>query len=180
MRCLTNQDGTQSQAVKRTFFSAQLPSSIKLDYQEFVVHAYVSPVRRCTMCNKLGHLKAQCRSKVPVCPRCGHMPDVCPNKLCCLNCGGPHSAAYQGCPQQHLRLITNRNRSGTFIPYSEALKRAHVEEHRKKPPQPIAETATHDPFWYEEPTVPRTFEPPKHSYADAAGNKVQTCMPAIQ
>ena len=121
---------------------------------------------------------------MPVCPRCGsrgHTPDVCPNKLCCLNCGGPHSAAYQGCPQQRLRLIANRIRSGTFIPYSEALKRAHVEvEDRKKPLQPIAETAPHDPFWREEPTVSRTFEPPKRSYADAAGNKVQTCKPAAQ
>ena len=138
-------------------------------------HAYVPPVRRCTTCNKLGHLKAQCRCTVPVCPRCGrrgHTPDVCPIKLCCLKCGGPHSAAYQGCPQQRLRLIANRIRSGTFIPYSEALKRAHVEvEDRKKPLQPIAETA---------PAVSKTFEPPKRSYADhAAGNKVQTCVPAV-
>ena len=98
VRHLTNWDGTRSQAIKITF-SAQLPSSIELDYQEFVVHAYVPPVRRCTTCNKLGHLKAQCRSTVLVCPRChswGHTPDMCPNKLCCLNSGGPHSAAYQG------------------------------------------------------------------------------------
>ena len=119
-----------------------------------------------------------------MCPRCGsrgHTPGVCPNKLCCLNCGGPHSAAYQGCPQQRLRLIANRIRSGTFIPYSEALKRAHVEvEDRKKPLQPIAETAPHNPFWREEPAVSKTFEPQKRSYADAAGNKVQTCVdPAV-
>ena len=127
----TNRDGTK--------FTKQY-----LDYQEFCM-----PLPPCTTCNKLGHLKAQCRSTVPVCPRCGrgHTPDVCPNKLCCLNCGGPHSAAYQGCPQQRLRHIANRIRSGTFIPYSEALKRAHVEvEDRKKPLQPIAETAPHDPF----------------------------------
>ena len=120
VRRLTNRDGTQSQAIKITYFSAQLPSSIKLDHQEFVVHAYVPPVRRCTTC----------RSKVPVCPRCGsrgHTADVCSNKLCCLNCGGPHSAAYQGCPQQRLCLIANRIWSGTFILYSEALKRAHIE-----------------------------------------------------
>ena len=71
VRRLTNRDGTRSQAIKLTFFSPQLPSSIKLDYQEFVLHAYVPPVRRCTTCSKLGHLKAQCRSTVPVCPRCG-------------------------------------------------------------------------------------------------------------
>ena len=184
VRRLTNRDGTRSQAIKITFFSAQLPSSIKLDYQKFVVYAYVPPIRRCTTCNKLGHLKAQCRSTVPVCPRCGcrgHTPDVCPNKRCCLNCGGPHSAAYQGCPQQRLRLIANRIRSGTVIPYSEALKRAHVEaEDRKKPLQPIAETAPHDPFWREEPAVSKSFEPPKRSYVDAAGNIVQTCMSAAQ
>ena len=79
-----------------------------------------------------------------------------------------------------MRLIANRIRSGTFIPYPEALKRAHVEvEDRKKPLQPIAETAPHDPFWREEPAVSKTFEPPKRSYADAAGNKVQTCVPAV-
>ena len=148
------------------------------------MHACVPPLKRCSTCNTLGHLKAHCRSKEAGCPRCGsrgHTPDVCPNKLCCLNCGGPHSAAYQGCPQQRLRLIANRIRCGTFIPYSEALKRAHVEvEDRKKPLQPIAETAPHNPFWREKPAVSRTFEPPKRSYADAAGNKVQTCMPAVQ
>ena len=59
---LTNRDGTKSQAIKITFLSAQLPDSIKLDYQEFMVHACVPPVRWCTTCNKLGHL----RSEVPV------------------------------------------------------------------------------------------------------------------
>ena len=94
---------------------------------------------------------------------------------------GPHSTAYQGCPQQRLRLIANRIRSGTFIPYSEALKWAHVEvEDRKKPLQLIAQTAPHDPFWCEEPAVSKSFEPPKCSYAEAAGNKVQTSMPAAQ
>ena len=78
-----------------------------------------------------------------------------------------------------MRLIANRIRSETFIPYSEALKRAQVDD-RKKLPQPIAETAPHDPFWCEEPAVPITFEPPKSSYADAAGNKVQICMQSIQ
>ena len=53
-------------------------------------------------------------------------------------------------------------------------------EDRKKPLQPIAETAPHDTFWREEPAVTRTVEPPKRSYVDAAGNKVQICMPAVQ
>ena len=50
----------------------------------------------------------------------------------------------------------------------------------KKPLQPIAETAPHDPFCREEPAVSRTVEPAKRSYADAAGDKIQTCMPAVQ
>ena len=119
--------------------------------------------------------------------RCAHAAAVGATRLTCVptnfadsTAEALHSAAYQGCPQQRLRLIANRIRSGTFIPYSEALKRAHVEvEDRKKPLQPIAETAPHDPFWREEPAVSKTFEPPKRSYADAAGNKVQTCVPAI-
>ena len=41
---LTNQDGTKSQVIKITFLLAQLPDSIKLDYQEFMVHACVPPV----------------------------------------------------------------------------------------------------------------------------------------
>ena len=85
VRRLTNRDGTRSQAIKITFLSAQLPSIIKLDYQELVVHAYVPLVRRCTTCNKLGHFKAQCRSTVPkVCPPCGnrgHTPF--PSRLPC-------------------------------------------------------------------------------------------------
>ena len=54
---LTNRDGTQSQAIKITFYSAKLPDSIKLEYQVFVVHPYAPSVRRCTTCNKLGHPK---------------------------------------------------------------------------------------------------------------------------
>ena len=118
-------------------------------------------------------------------PRCGsrgHTPDVCPNKLCCLKTAEaltrqPTKAAHNNvCALSQ----TESGLPGTFIPYSEALKRAHVEvEDRKKPLQPIAETAPHDPFWREEPAVSKTFEPPKRSYADAAGNKVQTCVPAI-
>ena len=134
--------------------------------------------------NKLGHLKAQCRSTVPVCPRCGsrgHTPDVCPNKLCCLNCGGLHSAADRDRPQQRLRLYANIIRSGTFIPYSEVLKRAHAEvEDRKKPPQPIAETVPHDPFGVRSPQSQEHSNHPHVSYADVVGIKVQTCMPAIQ
>ena len=55
--CLTNWDGTQSQALKITFYSAKLPDSIKLEYQVFMVHPCVPSVRRCTTCNKLGHPK---------------------------------------------------------------------------------------------------------------------------
>ena len=61
-----------------------------------------------------------------------------------VSCGTSHASAVS--TPQRLRLIANRIRSGTFIPYSEAIKRAHVEvEDRKKPLQPIAETAPHDP-----------------------------------
>ena len=172
MRRLTNRDGTRSQAIKLTFFSPQLPSSIKLDYQEFVVHAYVPPVRRCTTCNKL--TMQEHSAGVPTLRQSGPHPTNFAASTAEALTRQPTKAA-------HNNVIANRIRSRTFIPYSEALKRAHVKvEDRKKPLQPIAETAPHDPFWREQPAVSKTFEPQKRSYADAAGNKVQTCVvPAV-
>ena len=170
VRRLTHRDGTKSQAVRLTFCLAKLPAIFKVDCQEFVVHPYVPPVRRCTKCNRLGHLKAQCRSRVQVCPRCGgqdHCSNSCPNQPKCINCRGPHSAAFQGCPEQKLRLVANRIRSGTFIPYSEALKRARVELESKKTEQIAKVTVQpHDDFWREEPGLPKT-STPVFSYADA-------------
>ena len=56
---------------------ANLSDSITLDYQESEVPGvqgllHVPPVSRCTTCNKLGHLKAQCSAKC----RCAHVAVV--------------------------------------------------------------------------------------------------------
>ena len=127
---LTHRDRTKSQAVRLTFCLNKLLQLFKVDCQEFVAHRYVPLVRQCTKWKRLGHLKAQCRSRVQVCPPCrgqDHSSSKCKKQPKCVNCKGPFLAAFQGCPHQKVRLIlviANRIWYGTFIPYSEALRRA--------------------------------------------------------
>ena len=63
---------------------------------------------RCYNCNKIGHYQSSCKSK-KTCPRCSREKcngDCVREEWQCINCGGPHSAAYNGCPKIQERINT--------------------------------------------------------------------------
>ena len=135
---LKNRDGSESRAVKITFNCAILPKFIKIHAEEFPVHTYVAPVRRCRKCARFGHSMAQCRSKKETCVRCGltgHAVPECKNTARCTNCSGPHSAAYLGCREYQIRLRANKIRAEAFLPYALAMQQAKTQlnnEERQK------------------------------------------------
>lgn len=137
---LKNQKGELTQAVKITFLKKTLPDTVKIVKTFFAVEPYVAPVRRCTKCQRLGHGSKQCKARQDKCPRCGqkkdHPVDNCPNDKHCLNCGGPHSAAYLGCPELVLRRTANKIRAAKYIPYAEAIRRAKFEIMKKQKKDP--------------------------------------------
>ena len=156
---LRNRDGTDSRAVRIIFNLPKLPETVKIDTETFVVGPFVAPVKRCKKCARLGHTVAQCRAKKESCTKCsasGHSSQNCEAKAKCINCGGEHSAAYQGCPQYHIRLRANRIRGQDFLPYAEAIRRAKLqlaEEQEAKKNQPLPSPPQIDrSFWQLEPT----------------------------
>lgn len=85
-----------------TFNKSNLPSSVTMCYQMFKVNQYIPPVLRCFKCQRYGHGISQCTTRLR-CVRCGenHSFEECPRKETpkCINCGGDHSAAYNGCSE---------------------------------------------------------------------------------
>ena len=51
----------------------------------------------------------------------------------CVNCDGRHSASNPKCPEMLIRARANLYRSGKYIPYSEALRRARADFQKPKP-----------------------------------------------
>ena len=90
---------TPMKTVVLTFSKSSLPPQVQLCFQVFKVKQYIPPPIRCFKCQRFGHPATGCRHKER-CVRCGdsHSFDRCPQKvtLKCINCGGPHSAAYGG------------------------------------------------------------------------------------
>ena len=89
-----------TRSVLLTFSTAKLPETVYLGYEKRKVSEFRPRVTRCFNCQKFCHSATICHEKVR-CSRCGknHKSDECPNKDTpkCANCGGRHSAAYQGC-----------------------------------------------------------------------------------
>lgn len=167
-RRLLLRDGKPSQAVRVTFTTAILPDSVVLESEVYGVEPYTPPVRRCTKCQRLSHLKQQCKSKVQICPRCGskgHDGATCTKAKHCVNCKGEHSAAYLGCPEMRLRLQANKIRSAAYIPYSEALDRARRELAKQQNKTATAPAEMRDSFWRPPPQPIRRTSTPRSGYS---------------
>ena len=148
---LRNRDGTPSHAVRVTFALQSLPSEVRLGLEVMRVTPYAAPVRRCSKCQRFGHTAAQCRARQQLCPRCGrggHERALCNSAPSCLNCGGPHSAAWQGCPEFRTRLLANKIRSQHYAPFSAAMREAkkQVEGGLAAPllPEPVPPRKLHN------------------------------------
>ena len=80
--------------------------TVKINSLTFKTQLYIPRPGRCNSCHMFGHKEVNCRNG-KCCVRCagqGHDFDNCPAKdktelLKCRNCGGNHSAAFQGCPK---------------------------------------------------------------------------------
>ena len=113
-------------AVLVHFKSKNLPEYVILGYEQKKVSAYRPRVVRCFKCQRYGHAAENCKSKER-CPRCGeeHKWANCPNKENpkCANCGGNHSAAYQGCPNYKKAKEISEIKNKEGITYAQAAKK---------------------------------------------------------
>jgi len=82
----------------------ELPETVYFGWRDYEVRDYIPRPIRCFRCQAYGHKAVSCPSAVPCCPRCSkkHAFEDCKaqsTEVKCRNCGGPHSAAYRGCPK---------------------------------------------------------------------------------
>lgn len=134
---LTNRDGSESKAIKIELKNlTKLPTRIKLGVLMLPLEPFSPPPVHCKNCCRLGHTARACRARTAVCVRCGSRghdraacPPAAPPK--CVNCGGPHSAAYKKCPKIALYKEANKIRNQIYIPYPEAIRRAQININKK-------------------------------------------------
>jgi len=93
-----------SRTVCIKFAGQILPKYIFLCRNRYEVHPYITKVKICFSCHRIGHISKNCKSK-PRCLFCGNdahePPSVCPNKddnPLCINCKGEHLANSRNCP----------------------------------------------------------------------------------
>ena len=87
-----------------TFTGDRLPPRVLAGYLSYEVRAVKQKPRRCTKCQRYGHLAAKCRSEV-VCGNCAlnhETKDCQSSKQECAACGGPHKVSSSDCPQWQL------------------------------------------------------------------------------
>src|SRR5208282_6500522 len=75
---------------------------ITLDRIQYKPFVYEDKPMRCNTCQMYGHNTKTCKAHKIICSRCAenHKFTECPNmdkKPQCINCKGPHSAAFTGC-----------------------------------------------------------------------------------
>ena len=101
------------------------------------------------------HLK--CRAEQPKCAKCSgsHETSSCTTAIKrCPNCGGPHSANWQGCPSFKTQKAANYVKATEGLSYAAALTKVKVMQDSCKPiiPKPVQvkptvpEANTEDPF----------------------------------
>ena len=146
---LNNRKGEESGAVRITFRATKLPEKVWIGATTYPVSPFNSPVRRCTKCQRIGHVKKMCHAKKACCSRCGctdHTDGAaCTRRPSCINCNGEHSAAFRKCPEMIIRANANLIRSAKYIPYSEALRMAREQFSSAKPAASVPGLADNPP-----------------------------------
>ena len=72
----------------------------------------------------------------------GHGGEGCSASPSCPNCSGPHNAAWLGCPEYRTRLLANKIKSQTCMPYNHTIRQVQtdtIQQHRNQ------QTCTHNP-----------------------------------
>ena len=141
---LKNRKGEETTAVKVVFNEVTLPTELNVGLFDFIVDAFIPQVRRCSNCQKLGHIKKFCRNTQHVCARCGqvgHGGEGCRLAPRCVNCHGNHAASDRQCPEFLLWKKAAEVRASNYMPFSKALSLARQEkeqidrEENSSPPQ---------------------------------------------
>ena len=127
-------------AMLKVFFESEtLPKEIRVGAEIFQVQPFRRTIIRCSNCQALGHRKTDCRAKSPVCAGCGMTPHdkdpkinsmMCKKKKC-INCSGPHSAAYKGCPEVFLHTRASEINSLFGISEADAMVVLRKMTHEK-------------------------------------------------
>lgn len=124
---------TKTSAVLLTFEQPP-PEFTYLGFTRFKLKEYRPTPFRCYKCQRFGHTAAKCNNR-DTCPVCGgpHEYKNCPTgtEKHCVNCNGPHSAGYRGCPKYteiQSNIITANKQK---ISYSEAAK-LNLEQKNKR------------------------------------------------
>ncbi|CAH2010963.1 unnamed protein product [Acanthoscelides obtectus] len=80
----------------------------------------------CFNCQALGHTAGNCQ-KEKICP-CGNPPHEgpCPEPKKCVNCEGPHSAAYMNCPKLKAEAAIQKVKVTENITYAEAKRKVNI------------------------------------------------------
>ena len=88
-----------SETIKITFDSAQIPKGVSLCGSYYKTRVFVPFPVQCCNCQRLGHTSGSCKSKVR-CRKCAgshHKKDCTLTTMKCANCGGPHNANSRDC-----------------------------------------------------------------------------------
>ena len=132
IRRFVESDGKSLQTVKLTF-----PSKAQLDKAKTdgfsIDHLYYQPVEfmqqgirliRCYRCQKFGHVRSNCHSKV-LCKHCSgkHYIDNCKSTLpaMCANCSGNHEFDFIECPTYNKQVQIVHEARGLQAPTSRNL-----------------------------------------------------------
>lgn len=125
-----------SQSVCLEFKSQDLPRNIKLWKVNLFVHPYVTPVRRCYKCGKLGHTSKGCEQEQNICFNCGlaHPISVdipCKESPKCINCKEPHHTLSRGCPKFVFNAEINKRMALDNVSYMDA-RRTLLKQKKSK------------------------------------------------
>ncbi|KAK6182067.1 hypothetical protein SNE40_009831 [Patella caerulea] len=94
--------GKAIRTVQLTFKKDDTPQGIiYMLYERRPVHPYIPKVKRCTKCQRIGHLEKFCRGTA-ICGKCGnnHKTEDCrASQAKCVNCKGNHGADSPKCPK---------------------------------------------------------------------------------
>ena len=124
-----------------------LKNKIAYNNQILNIRMYIDKRQiQCTNCQKIGHLKKQCKNK-HACVRCGKScpPSACQSEVLqkCINCKGDHSSTYKNCPvlKQHIQGLFETKKSQS---YAEALAKQQTQLFRTQTQQSSQITDLHN------------------------------------
>ena len=111
-----------------------LKSGLVINNQKKAVRDYINRdiqmIYKFFTCNKIGRLTKNCKPKAKPCPKCNNSNCSvnCPKLIWkCTNCGGNHSAAYNGCPSLKSAMSKSMDKKQN-LSYAQALCRRAAKE----------------------------------------------------